>query len=190
MAEIQIERAPGRHLRLLSVVAPMYNEEDTAEEFYSRVVSALKGVPFELLLVDDCSTDSTGRVLDRLAANDPRVRVLFLSRNFGHQAALTAGLEHATGDAVAMLDGDLQDPPETLVDMLERWREGYDVVYAQRARRAGESRLKLASARWFYRFFARVTHLDLARNAGDFFFFNDTATTEIYSLSLHDALLL
>jgi len=146
----------------------MYNEEGTAEELYSRVVSALEGVPFELILVDDCSRDATPLILDRLAANDPRVRVLYLSRNFGHQAAISAGLDHARGDAVVMLDGDLQDPPEVILEMLERWREGYEVVYAQRSRRRGETRAKLATARWFYKLFARLTRLDLAGNAGDF----------------------
>jgi polyisoprenyl-phosphate glycosyltransferase len=175
---------PERPLGLLSVVAPMYQEEGTAEEFYSRVVSALEGLPFELLLVDDCSSDATPQILDRLAANDPRVRVIFLSRNFGHQAALTAGLEHARGDVVAMLDGDLQDPPELILEMLERWREGYDVVYAQREHREGETRLKLATARWFYKLFAKVTRIDLARNAGDFRLLDRTALDAL--LSLHE----
>jgi glycosyltransferase involved in cell wall biosynthesis len=183
MADIGTFKRAPRRLELLSVVAPMYNEEGTAEEFYARVVSALEGIPFELLLVDDCSNDSTGEILDRLAANDPRVRVIFLSRNFGHQAALTAGLEHASGDAVVMLDGDLQDPPEVIVQMLDRWREGYEVVYAQRARRAGETRAKLATARWFYRLFARMTRLDLARNAGDFRLLDRKALDALLSLS-------
>src|SRR2546423_5780589 len=183
MAELD-PATPDRMLGLLSVVVPMYNEEGTAEELYSRLVSALDGVRFELVVVDDCSTDATALILNRLADNDPRVRVIFLSRNFGHQAALTAGLEHARGDAVAMLDGDLQDPPEVLVEMLERWREGYEVVYAQRTRREGETRLKLTTARWFYRLFARVARLDLARNAGDFRLLDRTALDAL--LSLHE----
>src|SRR5881227_3982535 len=97
MAGLDPARTPHRELRLLSVVAPMYNEEGTVEEFYSRVVSALKGIPFELVLVDDCSRDATPLILDRLASSDPRVRVVLLSRNFGHQAALSAGLDHARG---------------------------------------------------------------------------------------------
>src|SRR3954465_1586044 len=102
MIEPATPGATDRRLGLLSVVAPMYNEEGTAEEFYSRVVSALEGIPFELILVDDSSSDATPRILDRLPANDPRVRVLVLSRNFGHQAAISAGLDHARGDAVVM----------------------------------------------------------------------------------------
>ena len=175
---------PGqqRRLALLSVVAPMYNEEGTAEQFYSRVVAALEGVPFELILVDDCSSDGTAQILGRLAENDPRVRILFLSRNFGHQAALSAGLDHARGDATVMLDGDLQDPPEVITEMLARWREGYEVVYAQRTRRPGETKLKLATARWFYRLFAKVTRLDLAGNAGDFRLLDRTALDALRSM--------
>jgi dolichol-phosphate mannosyltransferase len=158
----------SRSLSLLSVVAPMYNEEGSVREFHSRVAAALDGLPFELILVDDASADGTPALLDEIAATDPRVRVIYLSRNFGHQAALSAGLEHARGNAVVMLDGDLQDPPELVRTMLERWEEGFDVVYAQRTRRAGETKMKLHTARWFYRLFAKVTGLDLAQNAGDF----------------------
>jgi dolichol-phosphate mannosyltransferase len=146
----------------------MLDEEETVEQFYERVRSAVEGVPFELILVDDASSDATGELLDALAESDPRVRVLHLSRNFGHQAALTAGLEHAGGDVVVMMDGDLQDPPELIPTMLAHWREGSDVVYGARETRAGETRFKLATARWFYRLFARVTRLDLRENSGDF----------------------
>ncbi len=111
-----------RELRLLSVVAPMLDEEGLAREFCSRVASALEGVPFELIVVDDGSTDGTPAILDEIAASDPRVRVLHLSRPFGHQMAITAGLDHALGDAVVMLDGDLQDPPELIPELVERWR--------------------------------------------------------------------
>jgi glycosyltransferase involved in cell wall biosynthesis len=154
--------------RLLSVVAPMFDEEETVEVFYDRVLSALDGLQFELLLVDDASRDRTPEILNRLADSDPRVRVLHLSRNFGHQAALTAGLEHARGDVVAMLDGDLQDPPEVIPKMLDEWRGGADVVYGVREHRAGEGWFKLTTARWFYRVFSRVTRLDLQGNSGDF----------------------
>jgi polyisoprenyl-phosphate glycosyltransferase len=157
-----------RRLDLLSVVAPLHDEEDTVRELCRRIDAALAGVPFELILVDDASTDSTPEILDSLADEDPRVRVLHLSRNFGHQAALTAGLEHARGDAVAMLDGDLQDPPELLPTMLGHWRSGSDVVSAVRTHRAGESRFKLTTARWFYRLLAKLSDLDLTLDAGDF----------------------
>jgi dolichol-phosphate mannosyltransferase len=158
----------SREPRLVSVVAPMYDEEETVDVFYERVRAALDGVPFEVVLVDDASADRTPELLDRLADADPRVRVLHLSRNFGHQAALTAGLEHARGDVVAMLDGDLQDPPELIPKMIDHWRSGSDVVFGVREVRAGETRVKLVTARWFYRLFARVTRLELQENSGDF----------------------
>jgi glycosyltransferase involved in cell wall biosynthesis len=158
----------GRTLRLLSVVAPMFNEEETAREFYRRVCTALEGIPFELLVVDDGSTDGTPAVLRELAAADKRLKVLRLSRNFGHQAAITAGLDHARGDAVVMIDADLQDPPEVILELLERWHEGADVVYAVRRHRDGETRFKLTTARWFYRLMAKLSRLELQENAGDF----------------------
>jgi polyisoprenyl-phosphate glycosyltransferase len=153
---------------LVSVVAPVYNEEATIEEFYTRVCAALEGLPFELVLVDDGSSDGSPMLLDRLAGTDPRVRVVALSRNFGHQTALTAGLDHAKGDAVVMLDADLQDPPELITTMLDHWRAGCDVVYAVREHRAGESRFKLSTARWFYTLFDKLAQVELQHNSGDF----------------------
>jgi glycosyltransferase involved in cell wall biosynthesis len=155
-------------MALVSVVAPMHDEVGTVEAFHARVAAALEGEQWELVMVDDGSRDGTGEALARLAAADERVRVIALSRNFGHQAALTAGLEHAAGDAVVMMDGDLQDPPEVIPAMLARWREGADVVYAVRSQRAGESAFKLATARWFYRLFRRLTEVDLVPESGDF----------------------
>jgi polyisoprenyl-phosphate glycosyltransferase len=157
-----------RDLQLLSVVAPIYNEDALIDEFYARVCSALKGLTFELVLVDDGSTDGSAAALDRLASTDPRVRVVYLSRNFGHQTALTAGLDHARGDAVVMLDADLQDPPELIIKMLDHWRAGCDVVYAVREEREGESRFKLSTARWFYRLFDKLAQVELQHNSGDF----------------------
>jgi dolichol-phosphate mannosyltransferase len=158
----------AREVELLSVVAPVYNEEALIEEFYARVCSALEGLRFELVLVDDGSTDGSAAALERLAAGDPRVHVVFLSRNFGHQTALTAGLDHARGNAVVMLDADLQDPPELIPRMLDHWRAGCDVVYAVREQREGESRFKLATARWFYSLFDKLAQVELQHNSGDF----------------------
>jgi polyisoprenyl-phosphate glycosyltransferase len=157
-----------RQLKLLSVVAPIYDEEPLIEEFYSRVCAALQGLPFELVLVDDGSTDGSPAILERLASTDPRVRIVYLSRNFGHQTALTAGLDHARGNAVVMLDADLQDPPELILTMLDHWLAGCDVVYAVREERVGESRFKLATARWFYALFDKLAQVDLQHNSGDF----------------------
>jgi dolichol-phosphate mannosyltransferase len=153
---------------LLSVVAPVYDEEELVEEFVRRTCAAIADYTFELVLVNDGSSDSTPELLDRLAAADPRVRVVHLSRNFGHQAALTAGLEHAIGDVVAMIDADLQDPPELIGEMVAQWSRGSDVVYAVRKQRDGESSFKLTTASWFYKLFDKLAQVDLEPNSGDF----------------------
>jgi glycosyltransferase involved in cell wall biosynthesis len=171
-----------RRLELLSVVVPLRDEEGTVCELFRRIHTALADVRFELILVDDASSDGTPALLDALADSDPRVRVVHLARNFGHQAALTAGLEHARGNAVAMLDGDLQDPPELLPAMLGHWRSGSDVVSAVRTDRAGESRMKLTTAHWFYRLFARLSDLDLTQDAGDFRLLDRRALDALLSL--------
>jgi glycosyltransferase involved in cell wall biosynthesis len=158
----------SRALTLLSVAAPMHDEQDTARRFHERVVAAVGDVPFELVIVDDGSRDRTPEVLAEIAAADQRVKVVSLSRNFGHQAALTAALEHATGDVVVMLDGDLQDPPEVIPEMLDRWREGADVVYAVRSERQGETAFKRTTATWFYRLFRSLADIDLTPESGDF----------------------
>jgi dolichol-phosphate mannosyltransferase len=153
---------------LLSVVAPAYNEQELVEEFVARTVAALAGHTFELVLVDDGSSDRTPVLLDRIADLDPRVRVIHLSRNFGHQAALTAGLEHAVGDVVVMIDADLQDPPELIDAMIAEWSEGADIVYAVREQREGETAFKLATASWFYKLFDKLAQVNLEPNSGDF----------------------
>ncbi len=157
----------ARPLGLLSIVAPMLDERDTVARFHDRLC-AVVDVPFELIVVDDGSTDGTGDELRRIAATDPRLRVIELSRRFGHQAALTAGLDHARGDAVVTIDGDLQDPPEIVPRLVEQYRAGADVVYAVRESREGETRFKTLSARWFYKLFGVLTEVELPGNSGDF----------------------
>jgi glycosyltransferase involved in cell wall biosynthesis len=157
-----------RTLGLLSVCAPVYNEEDLVAEFYRRTTAALAPYEYELIIVNDGSKDGTAEILDQLAEQDTRLRVVHLSRNFGHQAALTAGLDHAYGDAVVMLDADLQDPPELIPQMVESWEGGSDVVYMVRAQREGESHFKLMTARWFYKLFQALAQVDLEPNSGDF----------------------
>src|ERR1700684_3503374 len=154
--------------KLLSIVAPVFNEEELVEAFVARASAAAADYEFELVLVNDGSSDSTPELLDRIAERDGRVRVVHLSRNFGHQAALTAGLEHAIGDVVAMIDADLQDPPELIRDMIARWSQGADVVYAVRRQREGETAFKLATASWFYKLFDKLAQVDLEPNSGDF----------------------
>jgi polyisoprenyl-phosphate glycosyltransferase len=154
--------------KLLSIVAPVYDEEELIEKFVVRACAAAADFEFELVLVNDGSSDRTPELLDQIAAADARVRVIHLSRNFGHQAALTAGLEHAVGDVVAMIDADLQDPPELIPDMIAQWSQGADVVYAVRKQREGETAFKLATASWFYKLFDKLAQVDLEPNSGDF----------------------
>ena len=154
----------------LSVVVPVYNEQESVPELYRRLTAALSGVvkSFEVVLVDDGSNDRSWEIIRELAARDGRVKGLSFSRNFGHQMAFTAGLDHADGDAVVIMDADLQDPPELLPELLARWREGYDVVYAVRARRHGETAFKLFTAAAFYRLLRRITRVDIPVDTGDF----------------------
>lgn len=155
----------------LSAVVPVYNEEACLEALHQRLSAVLaKLTPhYEILFVNDGSTDRSPEILRDLHARDPaHVRVLFLSRNFGHEAASTAGLRHARGRGVVLIDADLQDPPEVIPELVARWREGYDLVYAQRASRARETWLKRATSALFYRVMRRLANLDLPRDTGDF----------------------
>ena len=158
----------ARHLSLLSIVAPALNEEDTLEAFHDRIVAGLGAIPFELVVVDDGSRDGTRDLLVALAERDPRVRAVSLSRNFGYQAAVTAGLDHAHGDAVVTIDADLQDPPELIPELVRAWEAGADVVYAVREAREGETWVKVTTARWFSKLFARIAGLELPPGVGDF----------------------
>ncbi len=155
---------------VFSVVAPVYNEQESIAAFSARVMEVMErlGEPFELVLVDDGSSDRSPELLRALAAHDPRIRVARLSRNFGHQMALTAGMDLARGQAVITLDSDLQDPPELIPELVAKWRAGGEVVYAQRTRRRGETLFKRASAAAFYRLLRRLTSLDIPPDAGDF----------------------
>ncbi len=157
--------------RLISVVVPCYNEEAVLPETHRRLTSALEavgGVRFEVVYADDGSQDATPDLLRALQAADPRVRVVRLSRNFGHQLAVSAGLEHAAGDAVVVIDADLQDPPEVIGELVARWREGFQVVYGQRTDRPGETPFKLWTAKSFYRLINRVSQIKIPPEAGDF----------------------
>jgi glycosyltransferase involved in cell wall biosynthesis len=154
----------------ISVVVPAYNEAKVLPEFHRRLAGVLDslGTASEVVYVNDGSTDETLSVLQRLRASDKRVAIVDLSRNFGKEIALTAGLDHAVGDAVVVVDADLQDPPELIPELVAHWREGYDVVYAQRRSRAGETFFKKTSAAAFYRIMQKVGAVDLPRQAGDF----------------------
>ena len=160
-----------RALDLLSVVVPCFNEEAVIRETHRHLVASLEKVPhldFELVYVDDGSRDATLKHLRDLQRMDGRVRVLALSRNFGHQIALTAGLQNAQGDAVVVIDADLQDPPEVILEMLDRWREGADVAYGTRTHREGETAFKRWTASAFYRLINRIADIAIPNDAGDF----------------------
>jgi dolichol-phosphate mannosyltransferase len=154
----------------ISIVVPFLNEEDNLPELYRRLVDVFHEQPetAEFLFVDDGSKDRSVVLLKDMQINDSRIRVLQLSRNFGHQIAITAGLDHAEGDAAIIMDADLQDPPEVIPDLLAKWREGFDVVYAVRRSRAGETWLKKTLAAVFYRVFRSLAKVDVPMNAGDF----------------------
>jgi polyisoprenyl-phosphate glycosyltransferase len=153
----------------LSIVAPVYNEAAVVEAFYELVRDAVTPLgAYEVILVDDGSSDGSWERMLSLAARDPGVRLVRLSRNFGHQAALTAGLDVARGDPVVTIDSDLQDPPELIPDLVARWREGYDVVYAIRAERLGERRWRLLGIDLYYRFLRSIAGTDIPAQAGDF----------------------
>jgi dolichol-phosphate mannosyltransferase len=154
-----------------SVVAPVYNEEDLIQTFYSRVRDVMDrvGEPWELVLVNDGCRDDTPRLMEALHAQDPEhVVLVHFARNFGHQIAITAGMDHARGDAVVVIDSDLQDPPEVIPDLIDMWREGYEVVYAVRSEREGETWFKLFTARLFYRLIQALTDVSIPMEAGDF----------------------
>ena len=154
---------------LVSVVAPVYNEVETLPEFHRRVTAALAGHEYEIVVVNDGSTDGSGDLLERLAASDPAVRPVHLSRNFGHQAAVTAGLEAARGAAAVTIDADLQDPPEVIPRLIGQWQAGADVVHGVRHERRGESKRRLFLIRAFYRVFDRLAGLgSFPGNSGDF----------------------
>ncbi len=153
-----------------SIIAPCYNEQGNLEELYrrSREILERTGESWELVLINDGSIDRTAEMMRQLHAADPRVHFIDFARNFGHQIAVTAGLDYAQGDAVIIIDADLQDPPEMILEMIEKWKEGYHVVYAVRKERKGESWFKLFTAKLFYRIIYRITDVNIPLDTGDF----------------------
>ncbi len=174
----------GTERPVLSIVAPIYNEEETLPHFYARVVAVMEGLgaPFELVLVNDGSRDRSLDEMRALHMRDPRVVVVDFSRNFGHQIAISAGLDHARGDAAVIIDSDLQDPPEVIPDLVAAWRRGAEVVYAQRRARPGETRFKLLTAAAFYRLIRRLTSVDIPRDTGDFRLLDRTVVDALISM--------
>lgn len=153
---------------LLSVIIPVYNEEEIVAKTYEVLESELKDIEHELIFVNDGSKDRTREIVEGLLPGNPNNKIINFSRNFGHQAAFSAGLDKASGDAVVIIDGDLQDPPSLIHEMLTKWREGYQVVYAQRNKRAGETIFKRFTAFCFYRLIGKLTNIDIPADTGDY----------------------
>jgi dolichol-phosphate mannosyltransferase len=155
---------------VFTIIAPVYNETGCLDMLYARVKEVMDSTKetWELVLVDDGSTDGSTDMIRDLAKKDKRVRPVIFARNFGHQIAVTAGLDYSRGDAVVIIDADLQDPPEVILELIQKWREGYQVVYAQRTEREGESWFKLKTASLFYRTIYRITDVKIPLDTGDF----------------------
>jgi glycosyltransferase involved in cell wall biosynthesis len=155
---------------VLSIIIPAYNEEEVLGEFYRRIIDVLSKIdlPYELVFVNDGSKDRTLHLLEGLSQQDEHVVIIDLSRNFGKEIAVSAGIDFCRGDAVVIIDADLQDPPELIPELIEKWRLGYDNVYAQRISREGESKLKKLTAYLFYRSIRGMTHIDIPADTGDF----------------------
>jgi glycosyltransferase involved in cell wall biosynthesis len=175
--------------RLVSVVVPVLNEIDVIDACYERLTAVLKsldGIDYELVFIDDGSTDpGHSRLLD-LQASDSHLKVIRFSRNFGHQIAITAGVDEARGDAIVVIDADLQDPPEVIPEMIAKWQDGYDVVYGVRRRRTGESRMKRATAAIFYRMLRRFTNIEIPVDVGDFRLISSRAAVQLRQLREKD----
>lgn len=159
-------------MKKISVVIPMYYEEEVVDICYKRVVNNLKKISdkysYEIIFINDGSKDSTLEILKKIASNDDNVKIISFSRNFGHQAAVTAGIRNVTGDAIIIMDADLQDPPELFEGMIEKWEEGYEVVYGKRKTREGESIFKLLTARMFYNTLNKLSEIEIPKDTGDF----------------------
>jgi glycosyltransferase involved in cell wall biosynthesis len=153
-----------------SIIAPIYNEFENIPELYRRVTEVMDstGEPWEFILVDDGCTDGSTSRIRELAEKDKKVRPVIFARNFGHQIAVTAGMDYSRGEAVVIIDADMQDPPEVILELVKKWKEGYEVVYAVRAEREGESWFKLATASLFYRLIYRITDVKIPLDTGDF----------------------
>jgi len=171
-----------------SIVAPIYNEEGNIARLYERITKVLEstGETWELVTVNDGSRDKSFELLTELAHKDHRIKVVNFARNFGHQLAVTAGLHHTSGDAVIIIDADLQDPPELILDMIERWKAGYHVVYAVRQERKGESWFKLLTAKLFYRIIYRITDVDIPLDTGDFRLMDRKVVDALNSMPEHN----
>ncbi|MBQ6991566.1 MAG: glycosyltransferase family 2 protein [Clostridia bacterium] len=180
-------------MKKISVVVPMYYEEEVAEECYIRLKKVLNELSneyeHEIIFINDGSKDKTLEILETLASNDKNVKIISFSRNFGHQCAVTAGLRSTSGDAVLIIDADMQDPPELMKDMLELWKNGNEVIYAKRKKRKGESAFKLLSAKMFYKALNGLSDVEIPKDTGDFRLVDRKVVDVINSLPEHNKFL-
>ena len=179
-------------MKKISVVIPMYYEEEVASECYNRVKSILKTIKdyeYEMIFVNDGSQDRTMEILEGIASKDKNVKVISFSRNFGHQCAVTAGLKYVTGDAIVIIDADLQDPPELIPEMLKLWEDGNEVIYGKRKTRKGESKFKLLTAKLFYKTLNALSDVDIPKDTGDFRLVDRKVVDVINSLPEHNKFL-
>ena len=179
-------------MKKISLVIPMYYEEQVAEECYKRVTKVLKDLKeynYEIIFINDGSKDKTLEILENLAKTDDNVKIISFSRNFGHQAAVTAGLKYVSGDAIIIMDADLQDPPELIPDMLEYWKNGYEVIYGKRKKRDGESAFKLFTAKVFYETLNKLSDVEIPKDTGDFRLVDKKVVDVINQLPEHNKFL-
>lgn len=179
-------------MKKISVVIPMYYEEEVANECYNRtkkVLNGLENYDYEIIFVNDGSKDKTLPILKEIATKDEKAKVISFSRNFGHQAAVTAGLKFVTGDCILIIDSDMQDPPELLVDMLKLWEDGNEVIYAKRKTRKGESKFKLMTAKMFYKILNNLSDVEIPKDTGDFRLVDRKVVDVINSMPEHNKFL-
>lgn len=180
------------NMKKISVVIPMYNEEEVAKTSYLRiqkVLEELEQYDYEMIFVNDGSKDKTLELLEEIAQNNEKVKILSFARNFGHQAAVTAGIRYVTGDAIVIIDADLQDPPELLPEMIALWEEGNEVIYGQRKSRKGESAFKLLTAKMFYNTLNALSDVEIPKDTGDFRLVDRKVIDVINSLPEHNKFL-
>lgn len=179
-------------MKKISVVIPMYYEEEVAQECYERMTNVLKGISnyeYEIIFVNDGSKDKTLEILEKIVQKDKKVKLISFSRNFGHQCAVTAGIKYVTGDAVVIIDADLQDPPELIPEMLKWWEEGNEVIYGKRKTRDGESAFKLLTAKMFYKTLNALSDVDIPKDTGDFRLVDRKVIDVVNSLPEHNKFL-
>lgn len=179
-------------MKKISLVIPMYYEEEVAQECYNRVVGILKNIEnyeYEIIFVNDGSKDKTLEILEAIAKEDRNVKIISFSRNFGHQAAVTAGLKEVTGDAIVIIDADLQDPPELIPDMLKYWEEGNEIIYGKRKTRKGESAFKLLTAKMFYKTLNSLSDVEIPKDTGDFRLVDRKVVDTVNSMPEHNKFL-